>query len=111
MLCICVTVHVSPSQYLALRAVIVLHCLCHNCIRCVVYLCYSSWLYQVCRGVDNDPVKVRKLAQSIGCGKNFPGKAILDSDEKVLLLLLDRLPMLHSSRYTPRLIVYPEIKS
>ena len=29
----------------------------------------------------------------------------------LLLFELDRLPVLHSSRYTPRLIVYPEIKS
>ena len=67
-----------------------------GCIRCVVLqflvvsgvLCYSSWLYQVCRGIDNEPVKARKLAKSIGCGKNFPGKEILDTAEKVLFLLL-----------------------
>ena len=33
------------------------------------------------------------------------------SSVNIQLLLLKRLPVLHSSRYTPRLTVYPEIKS
>ena len=44
---------------------------------------YSSWLYDLCRGDDHEPVRPRKLAQSIGCGKNFRGREKLDTVQKV----------------------------
>ena len=44
---------------------------------------FSSWLYDLCRGIDHEPVRPRKLAQSIGCGKNFRGKEKLDTVQKV----------------------------
>ncbi|CAH1261726.1 POLH [Branchiostoma lanceolatum] len=44
----------------------------------------GTWLYNLCRGVDYEPVKDRQVAQSIGCGKNFPGRECLDTKEKVL---------------------------
>ncbi|XP_037556980.1 DNA polymerase eta isoform X2 [Dermacentor silvarum] len=43
----------------------------------------GTWLYQLVRGIDLEPVTPRKLAQSIGCGKNFRGKLALDTTAKV----------------------------
>ncbi|XP_072141545.1 DNA polymerase eta-like isoform X2 [Dermacentor andersoni] len=43
----------------------------------------GTWLYQLVRGIDLEPVTPRKLAQSIGCGKNFRGKLALDTTTKV----------------------------
>lgn len=43
----------------------------------------GTWLYQLVRGVDHEPVTPRKLALSIGCGKNFRGKLALDATSKV----------------------------
>ncbi|GIX77438.1 DNA polymerase eta [Caerostris extrusa] len=44
----------------------------------------GSWLYNLSRGIENEPVTPRQLPKSIGCGKNFPGKSCLDTKEKVL---------------------------
>lgn len=30
-------------------------------------------VYWLCRGIDHEPVRVRQLTQSVGCGKNFRG--------------------------------------
>ncbi|XP_026470311.1 DNA polymerase eta isoform X2 [Ctenocephalides felis] len=35
---------------------------------------YGSWLYNIARGFDNEPVVQRLTAKSIGCSKNFPGR-------------------------------------
>lgn len=43
----------------------------------------GTWLYHLVRGIDHEPVTPRKLAQSIGCGKNFRGKLALDTTSKV----------------------------
>lgn len=43
----------------------------------------GTWLYQLVRGVDHEQVTPRKLALSIGCGKNFRGKLALDATSKV----------------------------
>lgn len=43
----------------------------------------SAWLYDLCHGIDKEPVKTRTLPQSIGCGKNFPGPAKLKTAQKV----------------------------
>ncbi|KAL2081761.1 hypothetical protein ACEWY4_023614 [Coilia grayii] len=43
----------------------------------------GQWLYDLCRGIEFEPVKPRQLAKSIGCSKNFPGKLSLDTKEKV----------------------------
>ena len=53
--------------------------------------CYSDWLYHLCRGVDNEPVRVRTLPQSIGCAKTFPGKNKLTTSNQVVcpLRLMD----------------------
>ena len=45
--------------------------------------CCSSWLYMICRGVDNEPIRSRLLSQSIGCGKNFNGPEKLSSVQQV----------------------------
>ncbi|NXA51717.1 POLH polymerase, partial [Nothocercus julius] len=43
----------------------------------------GSWLYDLCRGIEDEPVKNRHLAQSIGCSKNFPGKTALATQKEV----------------------------
>jgi nucleotidyltransferase/DNA polymerase involved in DNA repair len=47
---------------------------------------YSHWIYEVCRGIDHEPVSARQLPKSIGCSKNFPGKTCLDTKEKVFCI-------------------------
>ncbi|XP_030628551.1 DNA polymerase eta-like [Chanos chanos] len=43
----------------------------------------GHWLFDLCRGVEFEPVKARQLPKSIGCSKNFPGKTALVTKEKV----------------------------
>ncbi|XP_023213850.1 DNA polymerase eta-like [Centruroides sculpturatus] len=45
------------------------------------------WLYNIARGIENEPVTARQLPKSIGCGKNFPGKAALNTKAKVRVWL------------------------
>uniref|UniRef100_S4RVZ5 UBZ3-type domain-containing protein n=1 Tax=Petromyzon marinus TaxID=7757 RepID=S4RVZ5_PETMA len=42
-----------------------------------------SWLHDLCRGVEFEPVRPRQLPKSIGCSKNFMGREALDTKEKV----------------------------
>ncbi|XP_058019023.1 DNA polymerase eta isoform X2 [Ahaetulla prasina] len=48
----------------------------------------GSWLYELCRGIDFEPVKARQLPKSIGCSKNFPGKTALATQKQVQYWLL-----------------------
>ncbi|NWJ07397.1 POLH polymerase, partial [Crypturellus undulatus] len=48
----------------------------------------GSWLYDLCRGIEDEPVKNRHLTQSIGCSKNFPGKTALATQKEVQHWLL-----------------------
>ncbi|XP_051771966.1 DNA polymerase eta isoform X1 [Ctenopharyngodon idella] len=43
----------------------------------------GSWLYDLCRGIEFEPVKPRQLPKSIGCSKNFPGKTCLATKQQV----------------------------
>ncbi|XP_071491859.1 DNA polymerase eta-like [Diadema antillarum] len=43
----------------------------------------GSWLFGICRGVDDEPVRPRQLPKSTGCSKNFTGKNALDTKDKV----------------------------
>ncbi|GFS13089.1 DNA polymerase eta [Elysia marginata] len=43
----------------------------------------GSWLFNACRGIESECVNTRELPKSIGCSKNFRGKEILDTKEKV----------------------------
>ncbi|XP_030627778.1 DNA polymerase eta-like [Chanos chanos] len=43
----------------------------------------GHWLFDLCRGVEFEPVKARQLPKSIGCSKNFPGKSALATKEQV----------------------------
>ncbi|XP_069036178.1 DNA polymerase eta [Lepisosteus oculatus] len=43
----------------------------------------GQWLYDLCRGIEIEPVKPRQLPKSIGCSKNFPGKTALVTREQV----------------------------
>ncbi|XP_072293156.1 DNA polymerase eta [Eucyclogobius newberryi] len=43
----------------------------------------AQWLYDLCRGIEFEPVKPRQLPKSIGCSKNFPGKTSLAQKEQV----------------------------
>ncbi|XP_038593220.1 DNA polymerase eta [Micropterus salmoides] len=43
----------------------------------------GQWLFDLCRGIEFEPVKPRQLPKSIGCSKNFPGKTSLATKEQV----------------------------
>ncbi|XP_017283968.1 DNA polymerase eta [Kryptolebias marmoratus] len=43
----------------------------------------GPWLYDLCRGIEFEPVKPRQLPKSIGCSKTFPGKTALTTTEQV----------------------------
>ncbi|KAL7890399.1 hypothetical protein AOLI_G00026570 [Acnodon oligacanthus] len=43
----------------------------------------GQWLYDLCRGIEFEPVKPRQLPKSIGCSKNFPGKTALATKTQV----------------------------
>lgn len=43
----------------------------------------ASWLYNIARGIDVEPVQVRLVSKSIGCCKKFPGKTALKTVEDV----------------------------
>ncbi|XP_066535998.1 DNA polymerase eta isoform X2 [Hoplias malabaricus] len=43
----------------------------------------GQWLYDLCRGIEFEPVKPRHLPKSIGCSKNFQGKASLCTKTQV----------------------------
>ncbi|KAM4772786.1 DNA polymerase eta [Rhinophrynus dorsalis] len=43
----------------------------------------GSWLYSLCRGIEEEPVKPRQLPKSIGCSKCFPGKSALCTADQV----------------------------
>ncbi|XP_016382619.1 DNA polymerase eta [Sinocyclocheilus rhinocerous] len=43
----------------------------------------GPWLYDLCRGIEFEPVKPRQLPKSIGCSKNFPGKTCLATQQQV----------------------------
>ncbi|KAG7462902.1 hypothetical protein MATL_G00189640 [Megalops atlanticus] len=43
----------------------------------------GQWLYDLCRGIEFEPVKPRQLPKSIGCSKNFPGRTALATKEQV----------------------------
>ncbi|KAH9370985.1 hypothetical protein HPB48_019088 [Haemaphysalis longicornis] len=55
----------------------------------------GTWLYQLVRGVDHEPVTPRKLALSIGCGKNFRGKLALDATSKASGILCSYTVSVH----------------
>nr|XP_056708959.1 DNA polymerase eta [Euleptes europaea] len=48
----------------------------------------GSWLYDLCRGIEHEPVKPRQLPKSIGCSKNFRGKTALITQRQVQHWLL-----------------------
>lgn len=39
----------------------------------------SLWLYNIARGIDNEPVINRLLSKSVGACKKFPGKQAITS--------------------------------
>lgn len=41
------------------------------------------WLYNIARGIDNDPVEARLIPKSIGCCKRFPGKTALKTRQEI----------------------------
>ncbi|KAK7148046.1 hypothetical protein R3I93_012375 [Phoxinus phoxinus] len=43
----------------------------------------GPWLFDLCRGIECEPVKQRHLPKSIGCSKNFPGITSLDTKQQV----------------------------
>lgn len=49
---------------------------------------FSHWIYELCRGIEQEAVSARQLPKSIGCSKNFQGKTCLDTKEKVIVHVL-----------------------
>ena len=49
----------------------------------------ATWLHMLCKGRDMEQVKERELPKSIGCSKNFQGKEMLNTKEKVSLRLMN----------------------
>ena len=49
----------------------------------------ATWLHMLCKGKDMEQVKERELPKSIGCGKNFQGKEMLNTKEKVRVRLMN----------------------
>merc|ERR1712013_518154 len=45
----------------------------------------AAWLALLCQGQDGEDVKERELPKSIGCGKNFRGPEILDSERAQMM--------------------------
>ncbi|XP_069698469.1 DNA polymerase eta [Periplaneta americana] len=43
----------------------------------------GTWLYNIARGIDHDPVTQRLISKSIGCCKKFPGKQALATKQQV----------------------------
>lgn len=43
----------------------------------------GTWLYNIARGIDHDPVTRRLVSESIGCCKKFPGKQALGTKTDV----------------------------
>lgn len=41
------------------------------------------WLYNIARGINNDPVEARLIPKSIGCCKRFPGKTALKTRQEI----------------------------
>uniref|UniRef100_T1K7Z9 DNA polymerase eta n=1 Tax=Tetranychus urticae TaxID=32264 RepID=T1K7Z9_TETUR len=42
-----------------------------------------NWLMNLREGIDEEAVVARQIPKSIGCGKNFPGKSSLSTNEQV----------------------------
>ncbi|XP_067006969.2 DNA polymerase eta [Anabrus simplex] len=49
----------------------------------------GSWLYNIARGFDYEPVTPRLMSKSVGCCKKFPGKQSLSTREDVEKWLLN----------------------
>ncbi|CAH1973587.1 unnamed protein product [Acanthoscelides obtectus] len=43
----------------------------------------GRWLYNIARGIDNEPVTLRLISKSIGCCKQFPGRTALTATRDV----------------------------
>lgn len=58
-----------------------------NEIYCKFFFPCSNWLYNIARGIDNEPVTPRLVSKSIGACKRFPGKQVIVSIDVVSFLL------------------------
>lgn len=66
------------------------HFSCSDLYCLLLFLCFtSSWLFNICRGIDLEPVKARSSSQSIGCCKKFPGRNKLADIEALQHWLLE----------------------
>lgn len=54
------------------------------------------WLYNIARGIDNEPVTNRLLAKSIGACKKFPGKQAITSLEVVSFKIVENEMFIHT---------------
>ena len=72
---------------MALPALVLFLSVVHGSTSSRVVVACSAWLYQLCRGVETEPVADRQLAKSLGSGKNFPGRDQLNTVAKVTNVL------------------------
>ena len=54
-----------------------------------MFFTVSLWLYEISRGIDHEPVRLRIITQSIGCGKNFNGPEKLKTAQQVMHWLVE----------------------
>jgi DNA polymerase eta len=54
---------------------------------------FRTWLYNIARGIDHDPVTKRLESLSVGCCKNFPGRQALTTSMDVRVT--DHVQTLH----------------
>ncbi|VEN42405.1 unnamed protein product [Callosobruchus maculatus] len=43
----------------------------------------AHWLYNIAKGIDNEPVTLRLVSKSIGCCKKFPGRTALTTTDDI----------------------------
>lgn len=48
-----------------------------------LYSYSRTWLYNIARGIDSDPVTKRLVSKSVGCCKKFPGRQALTTKTDV----------------------------
>lgn len=60
----------------------------------IFYLQFSTWLWNIARGISGEEVEGRLLPKSHGSGKTFPGPQALKTIASVSVLL----PPIHISR-------------
>ncbi|KHN83132.1 DNA polymerase eta [Toxocara canis] len=54
---------------------------------CERFSAQAKWIYEICRGLDDEPVRARDKQTSIAVSKNFPGSSALTSTSEIQVWL------------------------